>query len=212
MFKLLTTATVLVLALSLVTIQLVIAQEDIEVDEYGVGETQEIIDPALKPALTIDPVQQWPDKRIRVNVTIDSQITSDRVSLDWEYPSTLFLIQGPLRDVVSVREGQVTTFTKEFVPREGLRVINSNNKRVEIGVRVNAFVQDVNYLSATNVEGTFTPDMELIPQSAEYQRSKIISTVLNWAVVIFAVSVIVILIVMGIKRFRAYLNTPDPET
>lgn len=210
MFKLLTTATVAVLTLSLLTIQLVVAQEDLQVEEFGIGETQEIIDPALKPELSVEEIQQWPDKKVKIIITIDSQIDSDRVSLDWTYPNTLFTIQGPLRDVVSVRNGQITTFTKEFVPRAGI-ANNGRDKKVEFGVRVNGFEEDVNYLSATNVTAQFNSDIELLPISAEYQRAKILSFVLNVAVVIFVLGVIITLITIGVKRFKAYLDSPDEE-
>lgn len=210
-FQRLTIITIAILVISVLTIGFVVAQEPLEVEEIGVGETQEIIDPDLKPSLAVSEKQQHPSKLITIILTIDSQIDSDRVSVDWNFPSGFFVIDGPFRDVISVREGEVTEFRKDFTPREGL-LSNGLEKKIEFGAKVGAFVAEENYLSATSVLVDFNSDFELLPIDPDYRRAKIISFALNWLVVILVVTAIVAAIVVAVRRFIKYVRTPDPET
>jgi hypothetical protein len=70
----------------------------------------------------------------------------------------------------------------------------------------------VNYLSATSANASFNPDLELLPLDSSYTQNKTVDTIVKWAVVIIVIGLIVTVIVIAVKRFRAYINSPDPET
>lgn len=212
-FSLLTILSVITLSFSLLAIDIATAQEVIETEQIGQGETPRIIDPGLVPRMSFSPIQTWPDKKITVIIDIDSKIDSDRVSVDWvNFPASTFLIQGPFQDVVSVRAGQTTRLEKDFIVRPGLLKLNESNKEVYFGIRVNAFVADVNYLSSIEEMQLFNSDYELLPISDQYATSKILSTVANYALVIICIGIIVGIIYIVVKKIRTYVNTPDLET
>jgi len=177
------TATIGVFLISMLAINLVMAQEELPVEEIGFGQTQEISDPDLKISLS-DEKQVYPSKRFGLTVTIDSEISSNRVGINWIYPADVFLIEGNPTDTITV---------------------------VEMGVRVNTFVAERNYLSSTRIILDFNNELEKLPIDGDYNRDKIVATVISWAEVIGLISVIVAIIVIIIRKFRAYLNSPDEE-
>jgi len=204
------TATIGVFLISMLAINLVMAQEELPVEEIGFGQTQEISDPDLKISLS-DEKQVYPSKRFGLTVTIDSEISSNRVGINWIYPADVFLIEGNPTDTITVVAGQRTTFTKYFSSRKEYKGLKNSNKKVEMGVRVNTFVAERNYLSSTRIILDFNNELEKLPIDGDYNRDKIVATVISWAEVIGLISVIVAIIVIIIRKFRAYLNSPDEE-
>lgn len=200
----------IIFLLGVFSIASVEAQEEIPFEEIGIGETQEISDPALKLELSVDAEQEYPSKKISVTIKITSAIDSDRVGVNWIFPSSYFLAEGGTSDVLSVRNGETTVFKKYFVPKP-IFPQTGINKKIEFGARVNAFVANVNYLSATSTVGDFNNDLEVIPVDPVYQRNKIVSTVLNWAFCITLIVIVVALIIYGVRRLKAYVDSPDPE-
>lgn len=189
----------------------ILAQENVE--EYGVGETQEISDPALKLELSTYG-QEYPEKTFPVTVEIASSIDSSKVGVEWNYPESLLVPVGEQRDIVTVINGQTTLVTKEFQPTE-FALANPRNillRRAEVGVRVNAFVADRNFLSSTALTVEFNEDMEVIPQYDEYKTDKLITTIITISGYILIFGLIVAVILLAVKRFRTWLNTEDVET
>lgn len=200
--------TLIVLVLSFLTMKIVVAQEEIPVEEIGIGETQEISDPALKLQMKVNSAQDYPSKKFSVSLFITAEIDSDRVSVDWTFPGAYFTAEGPLKDIVSVRSGQTVEVKKFLTPKQQSSATNAN-KKVEFGSRVNAFIDDVNYLSATSTTADFNSELELIPIYAAYQTDKVVANVVKYGVILIIVVAIVIAIFVAVSRFRSYLNSPD---
>ncbi len=192
-----------------IAVEPVIAQEQIPVVDTSVGKTQEISDPALKITLT-EGVQVYPTKRFPITLTIDSSIDSNRIGINWIYPTDAFLIEGNLTDVLTVSAGQRTTFTKYFLANKSYKTINPTTK-FGFGVRVHGVVADKNYLSSTEMKLNFNNEVEKLPVDGTYTRDKTIAMVISWIEVIAVIAIIIAVIVLIVRRFKAYLNTPDED-
>lgn len=211
-FTKLTVLTFVVVFGALSTILLVGAQEQVEIEEIGLGVTQEIANPSLNIKTAAQPVQEYPSKKFAVVLTIDSAINSNRVSVRWNIDNSYFVAINGNDDLVQVRNGEKTTLVKYFQPNPAVIGINNKYKKAEIGVRVNSFVDDINYLSSTKSILEFNNEYELLPISSEYNNSKLLQNGLRWAVIILVVVAVITAIVVGIKKFRAYLNSDDVVT
>jgi hypothetical protein len=199
--------TLFMFLVSMIAINLVMAQEQLPPEEIG-EITQEISDPALDINLT-DEKQVFPSKRFGITLTIDSTISSNRAAVSWIYPSDVLLIEGTPTDTLTVLEGQRTTFTKYFAPRKEYKSPTNADKKLRFGVRVNTFIAERNYLSSTQRVFDFNSELEKLPVDADYSRDKLVSAILNWAVLIGILSLIVAGIVIAIRKFREYLNKDD---
>lgn len=208
-FTKLTVLTFVVVFGALSTILLVGAQEQVEIEEIGLGVTQEIANPSLNIKTTAQPVQEYPSKKFAVVLTIDSAINSNRVSVKWNIDNAYFVAINGNDDLVQVRTGEKTTLVKYFQPNPAVIGINNKYKKAEIGVRVNSFVDDINYLSSTRSILEFNNEYELLPISSEYNNSKLLQTGLRWAIIVLVVGAVITAIVLGIKKFKAYLNSDD---
>lgn len=200
----------LLLAIILFFLPVIVHAQDTE--EFGVGEIQEVVDPALKLELSKLP-QEYPTKSIPIEIKITSEIDSGKVGIEWEYPKTLFVLEGPATDIVSVTEGNVTTFVKYFTPKSTAIIEDGEDKIriIEIGARVNAFQPDRNYLSATAMTFSVDAEMEVSPIDSSYQRTKVLSTGFTWFVRLSIVTVVIVLIIIGFRKFTDYLNSDDEE-
>lgn len=210
-FQKLTLVTIFVLLLSVVTIHMVMAQEEIQVEDINTEELQVIADPALKLSFSFTE-QSYPDQRFGLILNIDSAIDSDRAGITWIYPSSHFLIVGPPSEVVKVRSGEVTTVTKYFLPIQSVIGKSKGDVRGKFGARVNAFVADVNYLSSNGIEQQFNKDLEKLPIADTYQRDKTVTQIFNILICAVVIVVVVSIIIFAVRKFRTYINTPDVET
>ncbi len=174
-------------------------------------EVQEISDPALKLSFKRG-TQTYPDKSFTVLLHIESDVTSGRVSVIWSYPRGYLTIDGEAEQNVTLKSGETTTITRTFTPNPGVEdLFPGKNKNVEIGARVNAFVANQNYLSSSSVKLTMTDELVFIPADPDYQTKRIVSTTLYWVVGIVGFILINFLIITGVKKFKAYLNSDDEK-
>jgi hypothetical protein len=202
-------ASVAALLLLSITVEPVIAQEPAPFVDTSVGKTQEISDPALKISMS-EGIQVYPTKRFPITLTIDSAIDSNRIGINWIYPNDAFLIEGEVTDVLTVSAGQRTTFTKYFLSRKEYKSINPSIK-FGFGVRVHGVVAAKNYISSTEMSLTFNNELEKLPVDGNYTRDKTVAAVISWIEVIALISVIIAIIVLIVRRFKAYLNSPDED-
>jgi len=181
-----------------------------DTQEYGVGETAILIDPALK--LDISHTRQdYPNQKFTVILQINSQINSGKVGVEWTYPTNLLQIEGPQRDIVSVSVGNTTTVEKVFFPVESAieEDVVDYFRTVEVGIRVNAFTAERNYLSTTSFEIKFNKLMEILPIDDEYKKIKTFKIALDWGKKMLLVLTILGIIIFAIKKFVDYINSPD---
>lgn len=169
-----------------------------------------VSNPALKLDLKYPEVQEYPSKNFRVTLTVDSLIDSNRVGVKWFYPSNLMTITGEERDIISVVSGEKTTITKEFTPRSEESLPKSViNRRVTLAVEVNGFVAGENYLSSSEVDVIFTPDMEITPTLESYSSDRRTTLLRVWSIRIGIVLAFGTAIVYAVKQLRDYLNTNE---
>jgi len=185
----------------------VLAQE--QVNTNSESSIQEIIDPALQPSLEVLP-QIYPEKTITIRVEIKALVSSGKVGVNWSYPENLLDIVGNETDIITVTNGNSTYLTKEFNPKPEA-IIDGNDfaRFIEIGTRVNAFIEDRNYLSATSIDLQVNNEMELIPMTTEYKNDKNVTLAIQWGIRVLIVMLVLGSIIFGIKKFIDYLNSPD---
>lgn len=167
-----------------------------------------VSNPALKLRLDPPSHQSYPSKNFILTLTVDSLIDSNRVGVKWFFPNSLLTINGSERDVITVVKGQKTTITKEFTPRETLPP-SIVDRRVNIAVEVNGFVAGENYISSTDVDIVFTPDMVVTPTLESYTREKVIATVRNWGVGVSITLFVGLAVFVLVKNLKDYLNTDE---
>jgi len=207
-FKILSFLTVIVFVLNFIAIGIAGAQNQIESELLS---NSEIIESALNANLQVLPIQEYPSKKIGIELTINSLIDSDRVGVKWSYPINYFFIDGSLEDIVSVRKNQTTTFIKYFIPKEGIKtVVDTIN--LEFTASLSSFEADVYYFNTVKTTANFNNELELLPISSNYSQSKLVSTIVYWAIRIFIVAVIIFGIVFAVNKFIKYIKSPDPET
>lgn len=183
----------------------VYAQESEENYQQDVNITS---NPGLKLTLSPPTEQEYPSKKIKVTLSVDSLIDSSKVGVKWFYTSNLLDISGEERDVITVVKGQRTTITKEFTPKSNLRK-SVVNRRVEIAVEVNGFVAGENYLSSAEIPVLFTPDMVITPTLESYTKQKNMYIFRTWAIRGGIVALFLLSILFVVKQLRAYLNTNE---
>jgi len=183
-----------------------------ESQEFGVGETPEISDPAIRLSMEIVD-QKYPSKAITINLIVISQFDSGKVGIEWKFPSELFLVEGQTRDTASVVSGEKYSINKTFIPKE-----NSSSAKdsvstylVEIGVRVNAFVPDKNYLSSTSINFNVNSDLEFEPMDKQYKQDKFVDTAITWGTIIVVITIVITIMILAVKKFLNYLNAEDVE-
>lgn len=167
-----------------------------------------VSNPALKLQLDPPSHQSYPSKKFILTLTVDSLIDSNRVGVKWFFPNNLLTINGSERDVITVVKGQKTTITKEFTPRETLPP-SIVDRRVNIAVEVNGFVAGENYISSTDVDIVFTPDMVVTPTLESYTREKVMATVRNWGIGVSIVLFVGLAVFFLVKNLKDYLNTNE---
>lgn len=167
-----------------------------------------VSNPALKLQLNPPSHQSYPSRKFILTLTVDSLIDSNRVGVKWFFPNSLLTINGSERDVITVVKGQKTTITKEFTPRETLPP-SIVDRRVNIAVEVNGFVAGENYISSTDVDIVFTPDMVVIPTLESYTREKVMATVRNWGIGVSIVLFVGLAVFFLVKNLKDYLNTDE---
>lgn len=175
------------------------------------GNFVEEADPALKLKLSLVG-QEYPLKQVTIVLEIDSTIDSNKVSVDWRYSSGNLKIVGSTRDIVSVQSGQITRVEKKFIPQAAAITSDSDARRnLDFSVRVEGFVADRRFLSATSFSVVFNGAMETVPVFRDYQIKKITSIAFTWILWISIISGIILAIVYALKRFMKYINTEDQD-
>jgi len=174
------------------------------------NESSVFIDSALKLEVS-HTRQDYPDQKFTVILKIDSQIDSSKVGVEWTYPIDLLQIEGVQRDIVSVSAGNITTVEKVFFPVPGAiqEDVKDYFRPAEIGIRVNAFTAERNYLSTTLFEIKFNKLMEILPIDDEYKKIKTFKIALDWGKKILIILTILGIIVFAVKKFVDYINSPD---
>lgn len=167
-------------------------------------------DPALELTLT-QYGQEYPSKSFPVTLTVNSKIDSNKVGVFWNYQTSYLKPSNGLdTDVISVSNGNTTTFVKYFDINEAFVGVPAGlNKNISIGVSVRGFVANKNYISTKSLAVVTNSDMEVLPITDEYQSAKTQATIFN----IIKWIVILILVVVGgffgVKRFLKYLNSEE---
>ena len=182
----------------------VLAASSVTVNPDNYSNVTEITDEALKLNLKIQE-QYYPSKKIKVELEIDSSIDSGRTAVDWISDSNILKAENEVRDLVVISKGQKSLITKVFDPQTYYSLKESNN--TGIAVKVTAASYDRNYISIKKADIILNKDFEITPLLSSYNSQKNLFQLFSLVLGVIVASVLIVLIVIGIKKFIVYLNT-----
>ncbi len=170
----------------------------------GSEQIVEIVDEAIKLDLSITN-QNFPAKEITFKIVIKPEINIARAQLAWIYNDRIFVISGSSTELLNLKAGEEVVLYKTFNTK---RIFSFNeNLKYEIGAKVTGLAFDKNYLSSRKVSFSINKDFELLPLLSDYQQQKTIITTIYWLLAIIAGIVVIWLIILGIRKFKAYLES-----
>ncbi|MEI6887551.1 MAG: hypothetical protein WCK31_04940, partial [bacterium] len=138
-------------------------------------------------------VQNIFDKSEPVKLSITSSIDTDRLEISWTYDDKYLKLSEKSSEFRTIKKGEPLVLTYNFRPlKEGVN---------KVYVRVQAWQNEANYPEVSSIELTFNKDLEIVPQTSEYQSSLLIFNTFK-AIIFIAIAVGLIAIsFILLKRF-----------
>lgn len=164
----------------------------------------EIVDEAIKLDLTVDS-QNYPAKEITFKVVINPEINIARAQIAWIYNDRFFTITGDSTQLLNLKANEEVILYKTFNTKRTFTFVESRPS--DFGIKVTGLAFDKNYLSTRKLTVKINGEYEVVPLLTAYEQQKNIINIIYWLLGIIAVVVVVWLIILGIKRFRLYLNS-----
>lgn len=139
-------------------------------------------------------------KEFYIVADIKSGIDSDRVIVDWDFPTRIKLADETdyPRSRTDIFAGKVSTVKKLVKPL--------SKGTFEVEAVVTAVKADVNYISSDTVQIEFNDDKEILPISEEYKKDKMIyqiTQILIYFAIITGIFLVIYFIYREIKKIRA---------
>ncbi|MEI6462145.1 MAG: hypothetical protein WCO33_00560 [bacterium] len=138
-------------------------------------------------------IQSIFDKTEPVKLTIESGIDTDRLEISWTYDDKSLSLAEKSTEFKTIKKDTPLVLTYNFTPlKEGVN---------KVYVRVQAWQNEANYPEVSSIELTFNKDLEIVPQTSEYQNNLFIFNTFKTVILIVIAGGILGVAFLLLKRF-----------